>query len=378
MGRRLYRPQWLSQNQTVFRKNRAFPLFAPGALKPFDIIFLSTSTFAKGLNLMPLKVHFLQAPRPELLADLQRQLLPEVQLTTGPNLPGPADYEILIATRLTRENLEASPNLRALINPYAGVSEESLALLAGYPHIAVHNSHHPAASTAEMAVALLMAATRVLVPADRNLRRGDWTLRDKTDQSLVLDGKTALILGFGHIGQRVARVCQALGMTVVATRVNVKAPVPPDLSVELHPAADLHSLLPRANVVVVALPLTPQTCDLIGAAELALLPRGAVLVNIGRGPIVNEAALYNALRDGTLRGAGIDVWYNYPANATERLHTFPSQYPFQELDNVVMSPHRGGMDEQSEQLGMTQIAAMLNAAARGEPMPNRVDVKSGY
>jgi len=327
---------------------------------------------------MTLKAHFLQAPAPRLLAELQRQLLPEVRLTTGPELPTPADFEILIATQVTRQQVEASPNLRVLINPYTGVSEETLALLADYPHIAVHNSHHPAASTAEMALALLLAAARRLVPADRNLRKGDWTLRDQADLTLVLEGKTLLVLGYGQIGQRVARACQALGMKVVALRLNVNAPVPPDITVELHPASDLRRVLPHAHVLLVALPLTTETRGLIGATELALLPRGAVLVNVGRGAIVDEEALYTALRDGALGAAGIDVWYTYPPNAEARAHTFPSKYPFQDLDNVVLSPHRGGMTVDSQQQGMATIAAMLNAAARGEPLPNRVDVAAGY
>jgi phosphoglycerate dehydrogenase-like enzyme len=327
---------------------------------------------------MTLKAHYLQAPAPRLLAELQRQLEPEVQLTTGLELPNPADFEILIATRVTRQQLEASPRLRALINLFTGVSEETLVLLGEFPHIALHNSHHPAASTAEMALALLLAAARWLVPADRNLRTGDWTIRDQTDLALVLEGKTLLVLGYGQIGQRVAKVCQALGMKVVAIRQKLNAPLPLDISVELHPASDLRQVLPRANVLMVTLPLTPETRGLIGAAELALLPKGAVLVNVGRGPIVDEEALYKALRDKTLGAAGVDVWYTYPADAAARTHTFPSKYPFQELDNVVLSPHRGGWTVDSEQLGVATIASMLNAAARGEPLPNRVDVAAGY
>ena len=111
---------------------------------------------------MSLKVHFLQILQPRLLVEFQSQLLPEVQLTIGPELPAPADFEILIATQVTRQQLEASPKLRAFINPYTGVNEKTLQLLAEYPHVAVHNSHHPAVSTAEMAVALLLAAARWL------------------------------------------------------------------------------------------------------------------------------------------------------------------------------------------------------------------------
>jgi phosphoglycerate dehydrogenase-like enzyme len=164
----------------------------------------------------------------------------------------------------------------------------------------------------------------------------------------------------------------------LALRRNVAAPSPTEIPVTLYALSDLARALPQAEAVVVALPLTPATHGLLGAAELALLPRGALLVNVGRGPIVDEQALYEALRIGALGTAGLDVWYTYPADDAARTHTFPSAYPFHELDNVVLSPHRGGLTQESAQRGMAQLASMLNAAARGEPMPNRVDVRAGY
>lgn len=326
---------------------------------------------------MSLKVHLLHPPAPELLEEFRRQLSAAVQLTTGPNLPDPADYQILIADHPQRAHLEASPQLRALIIPYTGVPEETLTLMAEFRRIAVHNSHHPAGPTAEMAMALLLAAARFLVPADRALRAGDWT-RGPVPKAVGLEGKTVLILGYGEIGQRVARVCHALGLQVLAVRRQVQAPRPLDVPVDIHPLADLAQLLPRAHVLMVTLPLTPETRGLIGAAELARLPRGALLVNVGRGPIVDEPALYTALRDGVLLAAGLDVWYHYPPDKTVRTHTPPATYPFHELDNVVMSPHRGGFTADSELHGLSQLADMLNAAARGEPLPNPVDVLAGY
>jgi phosphoglycerate dehydrogenase-like enzyme len=144
------------------------------------------------------------------------------------------------------------------------------------------------------------------------------------------------------------------------------------------PLEALQGLLPRAHALLVCLPHTPQTTGLIGAGELALLPPDAVLVNVGRGPIVDQAALYHALRDRRLHAAGLDVWYNYPADEAARAQTPPSAYPFHELDNVVMSPHRAGRSTDTERLRMRHLAEVLNAAARGEPMPNRVDLHSGY
>jgi phosphoglycerate dehydrogenase-like enzyme len=103
-----------------------------------------------------------------------------------------------------------------------------------------------------------------------------------------------------------------------------------------------------------------------------------VLVNIGRGRIVAEEALYAALRSGQLHAAGLDVWYSYPPDEAARAHHRPSAHPFHELDNVVMSPHRGGAADETARLRMGALAELLNAAARGEPVPNRVDPEAGY
>jgi phosphoglycerate dehydrogenase-like enzyme len=327
---------------------------------------------------MALHVHFLQSLAPEMLAELQGRLVSDVHLTTGAALPSPAHYHILIADRPRREHMQASPNLRTLIVPHAGVAPETIILMAEFPYIAVYNSHHPAVPTAEMAIALLLAAARFLIPADRAFRESNWTMRDQTNKAVSLDGKTALILGYGQIGQHVARVCHALGMAVLAMRRTVQAPAPPDVPVEIHLPSDLSQVLPRADVLIVTLPLTPETQGLIGTAELALLPRGTILVNVARGPIVDEAALYNALRDGSLLSAGLDVWYNDRIDRLSRTHEPPSVYPFHELDNVVMSPHRAGKTVESGKRSMEQLANMLNAAARGGPIPNRVDVQAGY
>jgi phosphoglycerate dehydrogenase-like enzyme len=140
----------------------------------------------------------------------------------------------------------------------------------------------------------------------------------------------------------------------------------------------LHGLLPQTHALIICLPLTPATTGLLGAKELARLPSGAVLVNVGRGRIVDEAALYHALRQGSLGAAGLDVWYDYPPDEAARTHTWPSTFAFHELDNVVMSPHRAGGSVDTETLRMKHLAELLNAAAEGAPMPNRVNLEVGY
>lgn len=325
---------------------------------------------------MPFHVHFLRPPK--ALDTLRSRLDGRVRLTTEAEDPEPGDYQILVAGRPDREHLNASAKLYALIVPWAGVPDETRQLLRAFPDISVHNLHHNAAPTAELACALLLAAAKFLVPFDRALRQNDWTPRYQPNPSPILEGKTALVLGFGAIGQRVGRFCQGLGMQVVGVRRHPDRPILPGLEAEVRPPEVLPEMLPRADALIVTLPYTSETDGLIGADQLALLPEGALLVNVGRGPIVDQGALYHALKPGRLRAAGLDVWYNYPESPEDRGSTPPADYPFHELDNVVMSPHRGGDSAESERLRMTHLAVLLNAAARGEDLPNRVDLSAGY
>jgi uncharacterized protein (TIGR01244 family) len=324
-----------------------------------------------------LRVHFAEAPDPERLAYLASILDPRVALTVG-DLPDPANFDVLVDGEPTREKLSASPALRAVIQSFTGVSPEMRALMLEHPEIALHNSHGPALPTAEMAFALLLAAAKAIVPLDRALRRGDWSPRFRPIPSVLLSGKTALLLGYGAIGRHVARMCRGMGMQVLAIRRN--GDDGPDELAEVFPAGALRELLPRADALIISLPLTNETRGLIGEEELALLPRGAVLVNVGRGPVVDEGALYRALKDGVLGAAGIDVWYNYPEDDAKAANMPPSAYPFGELDNVVLSPHRGGLvyEPDARRERMAALAEIINALARGEPAPNRVNLERGY
>ena len=327
---------------------------------------------------MTLNVHILNTPEPHILQSLKSQLDSGIFVTTGSEIPSPAEFHILVGGRPDRAHLTASQNLHTIVVPFVGLPESTRHLMAEFPEIAVHNLHHNAAPTAEMALALLFAAAKFLVPFDRQLRQTDWRPRYQPNPSLLLEGKTVLLLGYGHIGQRVGQVCQAIGMQVLAVRRHMAAVDPSSTGVTVHLPQDLHALLERTHVLIITLPGTPDTDAMIGEGELALMPPGGILVNVARGSVVDQGALYAALKTGHLRAAGLDVWYNYPTNPEERERTPPADFPFHELDNVVMSPHRGGGSDQTEVLRMTHLAASLNAAARGEPIPNRVDLDAGY
>lgn len=323
-----------------------------------------------------LHAHFDRSLAADEAAILKPLLAPEIVLTEGPEPP--ENTAIFVTGRPSREQLAAAPGLRALIIPWAGLPGETRDLLGDFPQVTIHNLHHNAAPVAELALTLLLAAAKFTLRYDRALRANDWRLRyERPAPTILLAGKTALILGYGAIGRRVAAACRALGMTTLATRRRLDAPQTVD-GTEVYPADSLGDLLPRANALMICLPHTTQTDGLLGAAELARLPSHSVLVNIGRGHIVDEAALYAALRDGPLAAAGLDVWYSYPPDEAGRADWPPSAYPFHELDQVIMSPHRGGAVEDTARLRMTALAEMLNAAAAGREMGNRVDRAAGY
>ena len=331
-----------------------------------------------------LRVHIVE--KPERLDELLSLLAPSVSVTTGGEAAEASSCEVLVDGVPERETVEGNQNLKAVVIPWSGVPQRTRTLMREFPAVSLHNLHHNALQVAEVAMALLLSAAKRVVPMDTALRRSDWSPRYEESRVVLLAGSRALVLGSGAIGRHVIRMCECLGMRVTAVRRThigdtPRGPGPsPKEDHATRSIEELPSLLPEADVLMACLPLTDETRGLIGETELALMPDGAILVNVGRGPVVDESALYNALRGGTLHAAGLDVWYNYPTDEPGRTSTSPSEYPFHELDNVVMSPHRGGAPHspETESQRMRSLAELLNAAARGEPIPNRVDLELGY
>jgi len=276
---------------------------------------------------------------------------------------------VLVWGNPTQEALDALPNLRAVVVPWAGVPPKTLAMVRSRPGVRLFNLHHNAHTTAEMAFALLMAVAKHLVLGDRGLRQGTWSVPD----SLGLWGRKALVVGYGAIGRHVGALCRAAGMAVVGVR--TRSGTDADGSRIVDPTA-LPTELPDTHALLVCLPGTSDTEGLIGRSELALLPNDAIVVNVGRGPVIDEDALYEALAEGRLFGAGLDVWYRYRRNSDEP--TLPANRPFHELSNVVMSPHHGGNAVGIDEERMMEFARLLKALVEGRPAPNEVDLARGY
>ncbi|MBD3232559.1 MAG: hypothetical protein GF315_02430 [candidate division Zixibacteria bacterium] len=322
-----------------------------------------------------MKVHIHQEYDREFIENLKSQLKQGVEITVGKTIPQPPLYEILVCGVPEREVIEASPKLKHLVIPWAGLPQKTRKLMRNYPSISIHNIHHNAIPTAEMAISMMLVLSKDLIPIDSNLRKNDWTKRYEEPSMILLSGKHALILGYGAIGKEISRRCLALDLKVSAIKRTVESNM--DNNIRLYPIAELDELLPTADILFVSIPLTTETEGLLDAEKLSLLPDNAILVNISRGKIIDEKSLFEALKSKRIK-AGLDVWYNYPDDEETRKDTPPSEYPFYELSNVIMTPHLAGHSDKTEVLRAKSVAELLNAKMEGEDIPNRIDLKRGY
>ena len=276
-----------------------------------------------------------------------------------------ADTDVLVSASYKaawRSPAGAGPRL--VHSTGAGVDGIEIASLP--PGCKVCNVYGHERGVAEQAFMLILALQKGLLGLDAALRRGDWTpqrpfLTELRDRHL-------LILGLGHIGRELARWGQFLGMSATAlTRSPAKARTATPGLRAVDGLDRLGAHLPAADFVVVAIPAAPETTDLIGARELGLMKPTAFIVNVGRAAVINEAALYEALRHRRIAGAGLDVWYQYPRPGENCL---PSRLPFHELDNVVMTPHKPTVETMA--FRWREIAKNIARFGRGEPLENQV------
>jgi phosphoglycerate dehydrogenase-like enzyme len=294
----------------------------------------------------------------------------EVVFTSGP-LSSENSCKVLVGGVISAEEVALCPGLKRIVVPYAGIPDETLRTVRSFPGLALHNIHHNAVSAAEMAITLMLAASKLIVPADKALRSGDWSPRYRAEGRLI-EGSRILVLGWGSIGRKAGAVCAAMGALVTGIKRN---PSP-----GLFTADDLHRLLPETDILMICVPLTDMTRGMIGEEEIEKMPRGGTLVNVARAMVVAERALYDNLLSGHLGAAGLDVWYRYPDSVESRGRTEPSRFDFGSLPNVVMSPHRGGAFglEELEGRRLKHIAGILLSICSGDENAGRVDTVAGY
>ena len=342
----------------------------------------------------PLNVLCLWQPEPALLEYMQAGLSGwPVQLSCPPQgeewsgapeaalLPLAAEADVFIGWRPSRALIDAAPKLRAVINPGAGV-QHLIAMFAEIQQtreVKLINGHGNAVFTAQTTVTLLLSMLSGTVQHHNAMVEGRWRLGDEFLANTPIGNRTIGLLGYGHVNRAVHRMLSGFGCKVLACNRSGKLPADAQLQPDrLFPIEELPEFLQAVDLLVIAVPMTDDSRDLIGERELELLGRGSYLVNVARGNVVNEQALYSALRDGRLAGAAIDVWYNYQPEPDAQGRKFPWHEPFHELANVVLSPHRAASPF-DDLVRWDEVIENLKRLSSGRrDLLNIVDCERGY
>ena len=264
-------------------------------------------------------------------------------------------------------DMPPAPSLRLLQLPGAGTDD--IAFESVPAKAAVCNVYEHEIGIAEYILSAMLQWVIGIPRMDAALRRGQWYgshLSGPRHDELY--GKTVGIIGYGRIGHEVARRARAFGMKVLACS---RTPRGSDEFVERVDAMDrLPVVLPAADFVVLALPLEPSTAGVIGTQQLARMKPSAVIINVARGALIDERALFEACREKRIGGAVIDTWWRYPAGPQADLAAAPHRFDL--LDNVILSPHIAGWTTGTIERRILAMARNLDRLARGEPLENRI------
>ncbi|WP_314325068.1 2-hydroxyacid dehydrogenase [Paenarthrobacter ilicis] len=262
------------------------------------------------------------------------------------------------------------PDLKVVQITAAGTEHIAAGCLP--PGTTVANAGGHGRSIAEHVLMVVLAARRQLLNVDPDLREGRWANRIADPEAApvfqTLEGSTVGIVGFGRIGRSVARLCRAVGMNVVAVSRSAR-PGDPDAD-WVDSMSRLPDLLRLSDTVVLACPLTAETRGLIGEAELEGLGPKGILVNVARGAVVEEQALYDALLNRKIAGAAIDVWYR-PISPDAA--SAPSSLPFGQLKNIVMTPHYSATASDTYRKRAQEVIETLSEAAEGRPVSKAIE-----
>jgi phosphoglycerate dehydrogenase-like enzyme len=270
-----------------------------------------------------------------------RARFPQHEILFGPEASQAAipSLDAILAGRPNRSLLEEATALKALFVPFTGLNHLPVDLLLERG-VRVYNVHGQAPSVAQRALAMVLAAYGRVVEYHNDLKQslwhGVWVGRGAEDEWESICGRPCGIFGTGAIGVALARLLKAFDCPVHGYRRRKDSPPPPGFD---RIETDLAKAVQEAEILFIALPLTAATKGLF-TKELLLAAKGKFLVNMGRGPIVDEEGLYLALKEGILKGAAIDTWYTYPQGGITS--GAPSRFPIHELPNVILSPHVGG------------------------------------
>ncbi len=312
-------------------------------------------------------------PKP-MMAEAIRARWPEMRVLHLPNYDGLpnelADTDIFVGYSLRAEQLKEAKKLKWIHSTAAGVAQLMYPELRDSGILVTNPSGIFSVPMAEHTMGLLLALARNFPDSVRQQDKARWSqqeLWDKPQHLTELNGQVLLIVGYGSIGREVAKRAKAFDMRVWGVTRSGKGDA--THAEKIFAAAQLHEALPEADYVLIAAPETAETKHLIGAAQIAKMKRGARLINVGRGSLLDEAALIRALENGSLGGAALDV---------AAMEPLPAASPLWKAPNLLLTPHTSAV---SDRLWVRETAVLMELLERwfdGRELFNRVDFSRGY
>ncbi len=266
------------------------------------------------------------------------------------------------ATKMDAEAIAAAKGLKVIARAGVGLDNVDIPAATAAGVMVVNAPTSNIVSAAELAISLLLASARFISPAHAALKNGKWARSKYTGAELF--EKTLGIVGFGRIGQLVAHRMQAFGMNVIAYDPYLQPARAAQLGVEL---VELDNLLKRSDFITIHLPKTKETANLIGVEALKKVKKEVRIINAARGGVLDEAALYDAITEGRVAGAGLDVYVTEPCTDS----------PLFQLDQVVATPHLGASTDEAQERAGIAVAVSVRKALAGELVPDAVNVKGG-
>ncbi len=259
-----------------------------------------------------------------------------------------ADLDALIvrsATKIRKEIIDAAKNLKVIGRAGVGLDNIDVEYAKSKGIKVINTPGATSISVAELTIGLLLAVMRKIAYADREMRKGAWP--KKVCKGIEMYGKTLGIIGIGRIGREVAKRARAFGMRVIYYDVyRPDKAIEKELGIEFR---ELDTLISEADVITVHVPLVPETKHMINRERIERMKDGAIIINAARGGIVDEDALYDALKSGKLYGAALDVYENEPLKESKLF----------ELDNVVLTPHIGAQTKEGQTRAGIEVARKI-------------------
>lgn len=287
-----------------------------------------------------------------------------------------ANAEIIIGGRLEKEQLKNLQKLKMHQTFGTGLDRHYLSFYKENG-ILLCNSHVHSHIIAEYGFSMMNAASKELIANDQLLREGIWDYRKF--ESVTLFNKSVLFLGYGEIAKHFKKMCKPFNMRFLAIK---RTRDIEDKEIEVFLPEKKLKAIKQADYIFNSLPKTQKTIDFLNEKEFSIMKPSAIIINVGRGDTINQKALFEALKGNKIKGAAIDVWYNYPQNRgtdkQEPLPCYPSEYPFHELKNIIMTAHRAWVSDVQWFNFTLELIQNVNRFIHGEEPENIANLDEGY